>query len=127
LARLTAIFAGLTLGLAAIGFYGLVSFHVSRRTSEIGVRMALGATRAQVHGLFLRQTLKILIVGIIPGIVLTVLAGRAARTLLYGISGSDPWALVLAIGILLGAGVLATLIPARRAALVDPVEALRVE
>ena len=73
LARLTAAFAGMTLALAAIGFYGLLSFQVVRRTSEIGIRIAMGATRGQVIGLFLLQTATILISGILPGIVLTVL------------------------------------------------------
>jgi predicted permease len=127
LARLTAIFAGLTLTLAAIGFYGLLSFHVTRRTSEIGVRMAVGATRGQVHGLFLRQTLVILIAGIVPGIVLTEMVGRTARTLLYGIQETDPWALLLAVSVLIVTGLLATLLPARRAASLDPVKALRSE
>ncbi len=127
LARLTAIFAGLTLTLAAIGFYGLLSFHVTRRTSEIGVRMAVGATRAQVHGLLLRQTMVILIAGIVPGIVLTEMVGRTARTLLYGIQETDPWALLLAVCVLGVTGLLATLLPARRAASLDPVKALRSE
>jgi macrolide transport system ATP-binding/permease protein len=117
----------LTLALAAIGFYGLLSFHVARRTSEIGVRMAMGATRAQVQGLFLHQTLFILLAGFLPGIVLTEMVGRTARTLLYGVRESDPWALLLAICVLLLSGVLATLIPARRAASLDPVKALRSE
>ena len=127
LARLTAIFAGLTLALAAIGFYGLLSFHVTRRTSEIGVRMAVGATRGQVHRLFLRQTLVILIAGIVPGIVLTEMVGRTARTLLYGIQETDPWALLLAVCVLCVTGLLATILPARRAASLDPVKALRSE
>jgi predicted permease len=127
LARLTAIFAGLTLTLAAIGFYGLLSFHVTRRTPEIGVRMAVGATRGQVHALFLRQTLLILIAGIVPGIVLTEMVGRTARTLLYGVQETDPWALLLAVCVLGVTGLLATLLPARRAASLDPVKALRSE
>jgi predicted permease len=127
MARLTAIFAGLTLTIAAIGFYGLLSFHVTRRTGEIGVRMALGATRAQVHRLFLRQTLIILIAGIIPGIVMTEIVGRTARTIFYGVRETDPWALLLAICVLLLSGMLATLVPAARAASLDPVKALRSE
>ena len=127
LARLTAIFAGLTLTVAAVGFYGLLSFHVTRRTSEIGVRMAMGATRAQVQGLFLRQTLAILLAGFIPGIVLTEIVGRTARTLLFGIRENDPWTLLLAVCVLCFGGGLATLIPARRAASIDPVKALRTE
>ena len=127
LARLTGIFGTITLALAAIGFYGLLSFHVQRRTSEIGVRMALGATREQVRGMFLRQTLRILVVGIVPGIVLTEFVGRMARALLFGVTETSPWALLVSVGVLLGCGLLATLIPARRAASVDPMEALRAE
>ena len=127
LARLTGIFGGITLALAAIGFYGLLSFHVQRRTSEIGVRMALGATREQVRGMFLRQTLRILVVGIVPGIVLTEFVGRMARALLFGVTEASPWALFVSVGVLLGCGLLATLIPARRAASVDPIKALRAE
>jgi predicted permease len=127
LARLTAIFGAITLALAAIGFYGLLSFHVQRRTSEIGVRMALGATREQVRGMFLRQTLRILVVGIVPGVMLTEFVGRAARALLFGVTETSPWALLVSVGVLLGCGLLATLIPAARAASVDPIEALRTE
>jgi predicted permease len=127
LARLTAIFSGLTLVIAAIGFYGLLSFHVTRRTVEIGVRMAVGATRMQVHGLFLRQTVVILIAGLIPGIVLTEMVGRIARTLLYGVRETDPWSLLLAICVLFFSAVFATFLPARRAASLDPVKALRSE
>jgi predicted permease len=127
LARLTAIFSGLTLVIAAIGFYGLLSFHVTRRTVEIGVRMAVGATRTQVHGLFLRQTITILIAGLIPGIVLTEMVGRIARTLLYGVRETDPWSLLLAICVLFFSAVFATFLPARRAASLDPVKALRSE
>ncbi len=127
LARLTAIFSGLTLVIAAIGFYGLLSFQVTRRTVEIGVRMAVGATRMQVHGLFLRQTITILIAGLIPGIVLTQMVGRIARTLLYGVRETDPWSLLLAICVLFFSAVFATFLPARRAASLDPVKALRSE
>jgi predicted permease len=127
LARLTAIFAGMTLALAAIGFYGLLSFQVVRRTSEIGIRMAMGATRGQVVGLFLRQTAFILICGILPGILLTVLVGRSARTILYGVRETDPWALAIASCVLIAGGLLATLIPARRASALDPIQTLRAE
>ena len=127
LARLTATFAGLTLALAAIGFYGLLSFHVVRRTAEIGIRMALGATRGHVVALFLRRTAMILLSGILPGIVLTIVAGRSARTLLYGVKETDPWALGMASGVLIAGGLLAALLPARRAAGLDPVKTLRAE
>jgi predicted permease len=127
LARLTATFAGLTLALAAIGFYGLLSFQVVRRTSEIGIRIALGSTRGQVLRLFLRQTITILISGILPGIVLTLLVGRSARTLLYGVRETDPWALLAASCVLIAGGLLATVIPARRASALDPIQTLRAE
>jgi predicted permease len=127
LARLTAAFAGMTLALAAIGFYGLLSFQVVRRTSEIGIRIAMGATPGQVIELFLLQTATILISGILPGIVLTVLVGRSARTLLYGVRETDPWAFAAASCVLIAGGLLATLIPARRASALDPIETLRAE
>jgi predicted permease len=127
LARLTGIFAVLTLAVAAIGFYGLLSFQVNRRTAEIGVRMAVGATRSQVHALFLRHTVVILAAGILPGLILTNLSARAAGSLLYGVKDTDPWALILSVGVLCLSGFLATLVPASRAASVDPVKALRSE
>ena len=127
LARLTAAFAGMTLALAAIGFYGLLSFQVVRRTAEIGIRIAMGATRGQVIRLFLLQTATILLSGIIPGIVLTVLVGRSARTLFYGVRETDPWAFVAASCVLIAGGILATIIPARRASALDPIQTLRAE
>jgi predicted permease len=127
LARLTGIFSGLTLVIAAIGFYGLLAFHVARRTVEIGVRMAVGATRMQVHGLFLRQAVTILLAGLIPGIVLTEMVGRIARSLLYGVRETDPWSLLLAVCVLLFTALFATFLPARRAASLDPAKALRSE
>jgi predicted permease len=127
LARLTAAFGGMTLALAVIGFYGLLSFQVVRRTAEIGIRIALGATRGQVVGLFLLQTATILLGGIIPGIMLTVLVGRSARTILYGVRETDPWAFAAASCVLIAGGILATIIPARRASALDPIQTLRAE
>ena len=127
LARLVGVFAALTVALAAIGFYGLLSFHVQRRTSEIGVRIALGATRTQVQGLFLRYTARILFAGVVIGLLLTELLGYAARALFFGVRESNPLVLLMAIGLLSACGLLATLIPARRAASVDPIKALRTE
>jgi ABC-type antimicrobial peptide transport system permease subunit len=127
LARLTSVFGALTLALAALGFYGLLSFRVARRTSEIGIRMALGATRAQVQILFLGQTVSILVAGVVPGAALSLGMAYLVRKLLYGAGTMNLWALAFAICVLVAVGILATLIPARRAASIDPVQALRTE
>lgn len=127
LARLTTVFGILTLALAALGFYGLLSFRVTRRTSEIGVRMALGATRSHIHILILRQTFFILLAGILPGMILTIVMGHAARSVLYGAGKADIPALLVATLALLVVSIIATLLPARRAASVNPTQALRSE
>ncbi len=129
-ARLTTVFGTLALALAALGFYGLISFRVARRTREIGLRMALGATRANVQSLFLRSTFSILLAGAIPGIVLALLMRSLILNLMYTTSSPvvmDLWALAFSILILACTGVLASLYPARRAASTQPVEALRAE
>jgi predicted permease len=127
LARLTSIFGALTLALAALGFYGLFSFRVARRTSEIGVRMALGATRSQVRAMFLGQTLQIMVAGLIPGLALALGTSYFARRLLYGAGRMDLWALGFAVVILGAVGLLATFVPAHQAASIDPMRALRSE
>jgi predicted permease len=127
LARLTSVFGGLTLALAALGFYGLLSFRVARRTSEIGIRMALGATRTQVRALFVRQTVAILLAGVIPGAAMSFGMFSLAHKLLYGATIMNAWALAFAACVLGAVGLLATLIPAHRAASVDPMQALRSE
>jgi predicted permease len=127
LARLTGVFGFLALALAALGFYGLLSFNVTRRTSEMGIRIALGATRGDVQTLVLRQTLGILIAGIIPGVVLTEMMGALIRNLLYGAGTINLSPLLFATCALVVVGVLATLRPARRAALVDPARSLRAD
>jgi predicted lysophospholipase L1 biosynthesis ABC-type transport system permease subunit len=127
LARLTGIFGALTLALAAVGFYGLLSSRVARRTPEIGIRMALGATRARVLALFLSETVTILLIGMAPGAALSLGLHSMVRQLLYGAGAMDAWALVFSIFALAAAGILATLIPARRAASIDPMQALRTE
>jgi predicted permease len=125
LARLTSVFGLLTLALLALGFYGLLSFRVATRTSEIGIRMALGATRGQVQTLFLAETLAILLIGLVPGAVLSVVMASVARKLLYGAATMNTWAVAFSGCILLVAGLVATFIPARRAASIDPTQALR--
>ena len=127
LARLTGTLAGLTLALAALGFYGVLSFRLARRRGEIGIRIALGATRGQVQSLILRQTVMILLAGIVPGLALTAAMTHVARSVLIGSTGTNLLAFSLATAALAAAGLLATLIPARRAARVDPADTLRSE
>lgn len=127
LARLTGALAGLTLALAALGFYGVMSYGMAQRRNEIGIRLALGATRGQVQRMVLRQTLLVLMAGALPGLALAVTAIHAARTLLAGAAGSNWAVMFVSILMLAGVGLVATLIPARRAALADPVEVLRAE
>jgi predicted permease len=127
LARLTAAFGLLALALAALGFYGLLSFNVTRRTSEIGIRIAIGATRGDIYTLVLRQTMGILIAGIVPGLVFTEVMGFVVRNLLFGTGTLNFWPLLLAICVLVTVGVLTALRPAHRAALIDPVKALRAD
>ncbi len=127
LARLAGIYASLTLLLAAVGFYGVMSSRTARRMSEFGIRLALGASRRNIQMLIVRQTGRILIVGIVPGAILSILAVRAANHFLYGSVSANALAIIAASFVLALAGSVATLIPARRAALADPLEALRSE
>jgi putative ABC transport system permease protein len=119
--------AVLALVLAAIGLYGTVAHIVSQQTREIGVRMALGATRSSVVGLVLRQALSLVAAGVAVGTVGALGATRALQTLLTDISTSDPWVFVLAPALMFVVAVAAALRPALRAAGVDPVSALRAE
>jgi len=113
--------------LAAIGLYGVMTYSVSKRTREIGVRMALGALPARVLALVMSQGMKITFVGFFLGLALALVAGRALSSMLYGVSGSDPLTFA-GIALLLSAvAMLACYLPARRAAKVDPLIALRQE
>ncbi|KAA6461808.1 FtsX-like permease family protein [Acidobacteria bacterium AB60] len=127
LARLAALYAALTLLLVAVGFYGVMSSRTARRKSEFGIRLALGATRRHIQMLIVRQTARILLAGILPGAVLALLAVRTAAHLLYGSVGANALLILAAALVLALAGSLATLLPARRAALADPLETLRSE
>jgi predicted lysophospholipase L1 biosynthesis ABC-type transport system permease subunit len=127
LARLAGIYASLTLLLVAIGFYGVMSSRTARRKSEFGIRLALGATRRNILMLIVGQTARILGAGIVPGAILSILAVRAASHFLYGSVSANSVAVVAASVVLVCAGCVATLIPARRAAFADPLETLRGE
>ena len=127
MATLSGGFAALAGLLAALGLYGVIAYMVARRRNEIGLRMALGADRGSVIRLVLRETALVLGVGIIAGVVIALWAGRAATTLLYGLKPSDPVSLVAAIAALALVALAASFGPARRAAALEPMAALREE
>jgi len=123
-AEIATLFGVVALILAAIGIYGVVSYRVSQRTREIGVRMALGAAAPDVVWLVFRQALALVAIGVLVGAPLTLASGKAIAAELYGL-GHDPF-YVLGAGVLLvGVAVAASALPARRAATVDPLIALR--
>jgi predicted permease len=126
-ALLSAFFGGLALLLAAIGLYGLMAYQVTRRTREIGIRMALGAHRKLVRRLILRETLALAGFGIVIGLPCALVGSRLIARLLYGVSTKDPLTLVLVCGILTSVATLAGWLPAHRATMVDPMVALRYE
>lgn len=126
-AHLLEIFGGAALLLCLAGLYALLAYVVTQRTREMGVRIALGATRASLLGLVLRRAAAMLIVGVAVGAGLALLAGRLVRGLLYGVSAHDGWTLAGAAVLLLAGGLLAAYLPARRAANANPMEALRAE
>jgi putative ABC transport system permease protein len=122
---LVTIFAGVALVLAAVGIYGIMSYMVNERTHEIGIRMALGARRADVVMMVVRETLRLVAIGLVLGLGGALALGRAMSSLVFGIGTSDP-ATLAAVALVLGiVAVIASLIPARRATGVAPVEALR--
>lgn len=124
---LFACFASVALLLAAVGIYGLMAFAVSQRTSEIGLRLALGATRVNVIGLVLKEALLLALIGLGMGLAGSVFVGRAMSSTLYGVATLD-YIVIVAVGLtLLGTAVFASYWPARRAALTDPVAALRTQ
>ena len=120
-------FAGLALLLAAIGIYGVTSYGVAQRKTEIGVRMALGANRSQVLGLIMRSGMTTIAIGLILGVVLSLALTRLMSGLLFSVHASDPLALAGAAFVLLLAALVAIFIPARRATKVNPMSALRYE
>jgi predicted permease len=127
IARLTTLFGVLALVLASVGLYGVMSYFVARRTSEIGIRMALGATRSSVVAMVLRSALWQILIGLVLGIPASLYAGYLMKSQLYGVGNYDPMAFVGAPFILILCAVAAGFIPARRAASIEPMQALRSE
>ena len=127
IARLTIAFGSVALLLACLGLYGVTASSVTRRTREIGIRMAVGASHARVLGTILRGALLQLAIGVAVGVPAAIAAGRALEATLFGVSGYDPTIMAAGLGILSLSAVVAALIPARRAASMDPVRALRIE
>jgi hypothetical protein len=126
-AHLLEIFGGSALLLCVTGLYGLLAYVVSQRTRELGVRLALGARRGDLLWLVMRQASVMLVCGVVVGLGLAVASGRVVRSYLYGVSARDGWTLGFVALVLMIAGLLAAYLPARRAARVDPMEALRAE
>jgi putative ABC transport system permease protein len=124
---LMGVFAASALLVASLGVYGVVSYSVARRRNEIGIRMALGAQRSQLLGLIIRQGMTPVVLGVIAGVAVAILLGRAIRGLLFGIQPSDPLTIAGVAAVLLVIGAIACLVPARRAAGTDAVAALRFE
>ena len=125
MATLSSLFGFLAMVLTAVGVYGVISYTVAQRTNEIGIRIALGADRPAVIALILRETALVLAIGLTVGSLMTLVAGRSAAVLLFGLEPSDPLTLAVAGGSLAMLAAAASYFPARRAAAVNPVIALR--
>jgi ABC-type antimicrobial peptide transport system permease subunit len=126
-AQLSTFFGLLAVVLSAIGVYGLMSYVVSRRTNEIGIRMALGSPRSIVGWLVMREIIILVAAGIAIGIPATLVGARLVASMLFGIKGTDPISLTAAVLLLLVIAISAGYFPARKASRVDPMEALRYE
>ena len=126
-AGLASLFGIVALLLAAVGLYGVTAYSVVQRTGEIGVRVALGADRRKIVRLVLDGAFRKVAVGLLLGIPLSIGAGRLMASQLYGVSVWDPWSLSIAILALAFCAFVAAIIPAFRAAAIDPMQALRAE
>jgi ABC-type antimicrobial peptide transport system permease subunit len=124
---LTGSFAGMAVLMVIAGLYGVLAQLVSYRRREIGVRLALGSTRERILGMFLKQGLALVIAGLVMGVVCALWAGRLVKSFLYQVQPLDGWTYAGVAVLLIVVGTLAAVIPARRAAAVEPIEALRDE
>jgi ABC-type antimicrobial peptide transport system permease subunit len=127
MATLSGAFGILAVILATVGLYGVISYLVTRRRNEIGIRIALGADRGRVILLVLREAMLLLAAGVAAGVILSIWAGRTAATLLYGLKPYDVVSLAGASLLLAGIALAASYVPARRAAALEPMVALRDE
>ena len=126
-ALLSAVFGAVALLLACIGLYGVLSFGVARRTSEIGIRMALGAAKGEVIRMVLADTGRMVALGLAGGVIAAAALTRTVSSMLFGVAPLDPGTLAAAAALLVAVAALAALAPAHRASRVDPVTALRAE
>jgi ABC-type antimicrobial peptide transport system permease subunit len=126
-ATLSSGFGVLALILASIGIYGVMTYSVARRTSEIGIRMALGAQAREVLSMILREGFSMACIGVVAGVAVALALTRFVGGMLYGLKPTDPWTLAGSASLLLALAVLAGWLPARRASRVDPMIALRHE
>jgi putative ABC transport system permease protein len=124
---LLGVFAAVAILLAGLGIHGVLSYVVARRTSEMGIRMALGASRANVMGLVAGQGARLAVIGLAVGLAAALVATRWLGSLLYGVTATDPATFVAVAAVVFGIAMAATLMPARRATGVAPVDALRHE
>lgn len=120
-------FAGTALLLAALGIYGVVSYSVTRRRNEMGVRMALGAQTQDLYTMVIRQAMIPVVIGLLAGLAAALAAGRVITSMLFGVDPRDPLIMVVVAGVLLTVALAACFVPARRAASADPLESLRCE
>jgi predicted permease len=125
MAALSGAFGTLALVLACVGLYGLMAYTVVRRTREMGIRLALGSPRSRVIGMVLKNALRLVVAGVLLGLPGVWLASRSVRSMLFGLNPADPATVIVAVSLLMAAGLLAAYIPAQRAASVDPLAALR--
>jgi len=124
---LSALFSALSTLLCGMGIYGLIAYAVSRRTREIGIRLAVGATKQDVARLFFKESAMLIAAGIAIGAPLALVSTRVLKSLLYGVALGDPITLAAAIAVFAVAGVLASVLPVLKAARIEPVQALRYE
>jgi ABC-type antimicrobial peptide transport system permease subunit len=127
MATLSGFFGFLAALLAAIGLYGVISYMVTQRTNEIGIRMALGAQRGDVVRVIMRESGILLLIGLLAGTGLALAAARAASSLVFGLKARDPLTLVLAVATLSVVSAVASFVPAYRASRLDPMAALHYE